>query len=238
MDAIIWEGSGSPWRGATWGGPVAARMTALGFRTRTVPWGTPGLVHRGRPDVVHVFTGGMEPVSSGTREMADRMAAVTAAVVAAGDEECSVLGICLGAQMIAAAASGHEPVASAGGGEAGATRVRSHHDAAPDLVVGTAHTHEVPRRFLAGAGVEHLWANDVTTVQGFRLGGRVVGVQFHPELSGPEAGRAARAFRRALGAPSALDDTATVDPLVATGAVLALAGVGERRRAGAAPEVA
>ncbi|WCO67088.1 hypothetical protein PO878_21605 [Iamia majanohamensis] len=226
MDAIIWEGSGSPWRGATWGGPVAARLTALGLRTRTVPWGASGLVHRGRPDVLHVFTGGMEPVASGSPEMEDRMGAVTAAVVAAGEGACSVLGICLGAQMIAAAASGLEPVPAAGGGEAGTTTVRSQHPDVADVVVGTAHTHEVPRRFLAGDGVEHLWANDVTRVQGFRLGGRVVGVQFHPELSGPEAGRASRAFRRALGAPPAHDATDEVDPAVAMGAVLVLAGVG------------
>ena len=147
-----------------------------------------------------------------------------------------MLGICLGAQMIAAAASGLEPVATAGGGEAGATTVRSQHADAPDLVVGTAHTHEVPRRFLAGDGVEHLWANDVTRAQGFRLGGRVVGVQFHPELSGPEAGRAARAFRRALGAAPAVDDTSAVDPVVAMGTVLALAGVGRDRSGDSAVE--
>lgn len=203
MDAIIWEGSGTPWRGATWGTPVAARLTALGLRVRTVSWGETGLAHRGRPDVLHVFSGGMEPVRSGTAQMEDRMGAVTAAVLAAAEDACSVVGICLGAQMIAAAVSGLGPVPCSGGGEAGVTTVRSHHPDAADMVVGTAHTHEVPRRFLAGDGVEHLWSNDVTSVQGFRLGRRVVGLQFHPELSGPETGRAARGFRRALGAPPA-----------------------------------
>ncbi len=238
MDAIIWEGSGTPWRGGTWGGPVAARLTALGLGVRTIPWGAEGLAHRGRPDVLHVFSGGMESVRSASAAMEDRLGAVTAAVLAAAEGSCSVVGICLGAQMIAAAVSGLDPVPSPGGGEAGSTTVRGQELGTADMVVGTAHTHEVPRRFLAGDGVEHLWANDTTCVQGFRLADRVVGVQFHPELSGPEAARAARSFRRALGAPPAVDDISQVDPLMAMGTVLSLAGVGTHRAGDATPEPA
>jgi GMP synthase-like glutamine amidotransferase len=152
----------------------------------------------------------MEPVTSGTAAMACRLGAVDAALATAGLDECSVLGICLGAQLIAAAWGGLVPRAAAGGGEAGLTVVRGH--GREDLVVPTAHVAEVPEEFLDLPGVRHLWSNDVTAVQGFALGDRVAGVQFHPELSADEARRAARNFRRSLPAPPVRAPGSLVDP--------------------------
>lgn len=223
MDAIVWEGSGAPWRGATWGDPVTTRLRALGWRTRTVRWGDSGLAQRGRPDVVHVLTGGMESATSDSDALLDRLRAVEAAVLAAAEGRAAVLGICLGAQLIARAAAGTSPRPAAGGGEAGVTTVRACRPGVDDLTVATAHVEEIPPAFLAGPGVTHLWAGESTRVQGFRLGQGVVGVQFHPELSGAEAARAARPFRRDRGARPALGDATAVDPIAALGAVLTLA---------------
>ena len=91
-------------------------------------------------------------------------------------------------------------------------------------MVPTAHVAQVPERFLDHAGVRHLWSNDVTGVQGFGLGPRVVGVQFHPELSAREARWAAGAFRQQFGAPSSWAPAAEVDPGRALGAALDAAG--------------
>ena len=116
MEAVVWEGSGSAWPGVPWGTPVERRLGLLGWRTSLVPWGDPGDAHRGRAGVLHVFTGGLEPVASGTAAMADRLDAVADALATARSDGCSVLGICLGAQMIAAVAAGlpPEPVPGAG----------------------------------------------------------------------------------------------------------------------------
>lgn len=144
----------------------------------------------------------MEAVSSGTRDMAQRLRDVEAAVAAAAIGRTRVVRICLGAQLIARVVSGLAPVPVRCGGEAGTTVVRAVAARAADLTVATAHVQEIPAEFLAQAPVRHLWVNDVTEVQGFAVGARVAGVQFHPELVGRQAGLAARAFQRVLPAPS------------------------------------
>lgn len=227
MQAVVWEGSGLAWPGTTWGAPVAARLSLLGWQVTVVPWGDPGIADRGRPGVLHVFTGGMEPVASGSAAMADRLGAVADALATARYDECSVIGICLGAQMFAAASTGLLPRPVAGGGEAGLTLVRGH--GRPDLVVPTAHVAEVPPEFLDRPDVAHLWSNDVTVVQGFSLGSRVVGVQFHPELSAREARWAAGSFRQVLDAPPAWAAARAVDPDVALEAVLSAAATDRLR---------
>ncbi|WP_157944016.1 glutamine amidotransferase-related protein [Blastococcus atacamensis] len=212
MDAVVWQGSGDAWPGVSWGTPVASRLGRLGWNITVVPWGDDGTEHYGRPDVLHVFGGGLEPVASGSSAMTGRLSAVAAALTTAEADRCSVLGICLGAQMIAAVATGLLPRPARGGGEAGRTVLRPESPTAPEVVVATAHVAEVPDRFLASAGVRHLWSNPVTTVQGFALGARVVGVQFHPELSAAEGRRAAAAFRRTHAAPPAWAPGHAVDP--------------------------
>jgi GMP synthase-like glutamine amidotransferase len=210
VEAVVWEGSGTAWAGVSWGTPVERRLRLLGWQVTSVPWGDHGIAHRGRPGVLHVFSGGMEPVASGSAAMADRLAAVEQALATARVDECSVVGICLGAQMIAAVSAGFAPRPVTGGGEAGLTLVRGH--GRPDLVVPTAHVAEVPEEFLDVPGVRHLWSNGVTAVQGFALGDRVAGVQFHPELAADEARRAVRSFRRALPAPPVQAPNHRVDP--------------------------
>jgi GMP synthase-like glutamine amidotransferase len=232
VEAVVWEGSGSAWPGVPWGTPVERRLSLLGWRTSLVPWGDPGGAHRGRAGVLHVFTGGLEPVASGTAAMADRLDAVADALSTARSDGCSVLGICLGAQMIAAVAAGLPPEPVPGGGEAGLTLVRGL--GRPDLVVPTAHVAQVPERFLALPEVRHLWTNDVTAVQGFGLGRRVVGVQFHPELSAKEARWAARAFRQEFGAPPAWAAAQAVDAVDALRVALRAAGA-DRLGTSAAP---
>ncbi|MGY1712325.1 hypothetical protein ACI8AC_22720 [Geodermatophilus sp. SYSU D00758] len=220
MEAVVWQGSGEARPGVPWGLPIERRLAQLGWRVTRIPWDDEGGGHRGRPDVLHVFSGGLEPVSSGSAAMADRLAAVAAALETAGRDRCSVVGICLGAQMIAAVAAGLTPQPVGGGGEAGLTALRGHTPGTPDLVVATAHVAEVPAALLTRPGVRHLWSNPVTTVQGFALGERVVGVQFHPEFSAHEGRWAARSFRAALGARPARAPARDVDPAHALRAVL------------------
>lgn len=222
MEAVVWEGSGAAWPGVGWGAPVELLLSRWRWRVGLVPWGDPGTAHRGRPGVLHVFSGGEEPVGSGSPEMTDRLAAVADALHVAASGGCRVLGICLGAQMIAAVADGRLPRAARGGGEAGIAAVRGHGQ--DDLVVPTAHVAEVPEEFLHLPGVRLLWSNDTTTVQGFALGAGVVGVQFHPELSAAEARWAARSFRRSFGAPPVNAPARSVDPERTLAAVLAVTG--------------
>ncbi len=221
-EAVVWQGSGTAWPGVGWGDPVAAVLAILGWTVAVVPWGDPAAEHRGRSGVLHVFSGGLEAVGSGTTAMAERLDAVRAALDVAGRDRASVLGICLGAQMIAAVAGQLDPEPVPCGGEAGVTTVRGH--GVRGLRVATAHVQQVPRAFLRTPGVALTWSNGVSPVQGFTLGARVAGVQFHPELSGPESARVTRALREMLAVPDAVPGRGAVDPVRSTGTVLALTG--------------
>ncbi|MEI4271595.1 hypothetical protein TEK04_07645 [Klenkia sp. LSe6-5] len=222
-EAVVWSGSGTAWPGVGWGEPLAARLAELGWRVSLVPWGDPAGEHRGRPGVVHVFSGGLEAVGSRTAAMAERLDAVRGALVEARAGRAAVLGVCQGAQLLAAVAAGAAPLPVASGGEAGVTTVRGH--GVPDLTVATAHVQEVPAALLAHDDVRLLWSNPVTTVQGFAVGAGAVGVQFHPELTEPESHRATAAFRSLLDVPDAPPATGPVDPHAALSTVLAAAGV-------------
>ncbi|SFL60875.1 Glutamine amidotransferase class-I [Geodermatophilus ruber] len=237
----MWQGSGEAWPGTSWADPVHRLLVRLGWRVTLVPWGATGAEHRGRAGVLHVFSGGEEPVGSGSAAMLDRLAAVAAALGTAQQDGCAVVGICLGAQMIAAAGAGLPPRPVAGGGEAGLTTVRGAEPGVRDLVVATAHVAEVPEEILAVPGVRHLWSNPVTTVQGFGWGERVVGVQFHPELSAEEGRRAALSFRQGFAAPPVDAPDQAVDPRRTLQTILRAAGahrlVADRERR-ETPEVA
>lgn len=228
VEAVVWQGSGTAWPGVGWGEPAAQLLARLGWRVSLVAWGDPAFEHRGRRGVLHLFAGGLEPVCSGTAAMADRLDAVRQALGAAADGDTPVVGVCLGAQQIAAVAADLHPE-PARPGELGVVAVHGH--GAPDLHVPTAHVQQVPARLLAVPGARLLWSNAATPVQGFGLGERVVGVQFHPELSEAEAGWAAAAFARSHDVPPASPATGPVDPAAAVSAVLD--AVGATRLAGA-----
>ncbi|KQS66813.1 hypothetical protein ASG41_10355 [Modestobacter sp. Leaf380] len=219
---MVWAGSGTAWASVGWGEPVAEVLTSLGWHVSVVPWGDPAAEHQGRPGVLHVFTGGLEPVSSGTAAMADRLDAVRAGLAAADADRASVVGICLGAQMIAAVSGDVLPEAVPGGGEVGTTTLRGR--GVPDVHVATAHVQQVPASYLRTPGVRLTWTDEVSTVQGFTVGPRVAGVQFHPELCVVEAGWAGAAFTDLLTVPAAVGARGPLDPARSLGSVLALAG--------------
>ena len=107
---------------------------------------------------------------------------LVAAAVAAGRK---VLGICLGAQLLASALGGRVhrhrhreigwfPVRRAPGADS--------HPLAAALPDGLIAFHWHGDTFELPVGTQHLFESSATSHQGFALGAGVVGLQFHPEV--------------------------------------------------------
>ncbi len=106
---------------------------------------------------------------------------------AAVDAELPVLGVCLGAQQLAAAL-GAEVVAGAEP-ECGVGEVHLTAAALPDPVFGKAPTplpcvHWHGDTFSLPAGAVRLAGNEAYENQAFRVGARAYGLQFHVEVTG------------------------------------------------------
>jgi GMP synthase (glutamine-hydrolysing) len=107
------------------------------------------------------------------------------------DQDSPVLGVCLGAQLLAhAAGSRVYPMAARGGGlapfEVGWAPVRFHLEGGDDTLVGVApeayvlHWHG--DMFDVPAGAKLLASSAICSNQAFRLGRRLFGLQFHCEV--------------------------------------------------------
>jgi GMP synthase-like glutamine amidotransferase len=133
-------------------------------------------------DAIMVFGGAMHPDSDAEHAwLADEVAFIRGAI----DREVPLLGVCLGAQLIARAVG--SPVGPAATAEVGWRAVHVAESARTDPVLGV-----LPSTIMAFQwhyygfglpdGAELLADNDASR-QGFRLGERTWGVQFHPEVT-------------------------------------------------------
>ena len=137
-----------------------------------------------RYDAIMVFGGAMHPDQDREHPwLAEEATFISAAL----DREVPLLGVCLGAQLVARAAGA--PVGPAVNPEVGWTSVHLNDAGRNDPVLGV-----LPERFDAfqwhyytfdlPAGAELLAENDAAR-QAYRLGERTWGIQFHAEVTRP-----------------------------------------------------
>ena len=146
-------------------------------------------------DAIMVFGGVMHPDQDAEHEW---LAGETAFIQSALDTGVPVLGVCLGAQLVARAAGAR--VGPARAPEVGWHEVELTDAAAEDPVLGV-----LPPRITAfqwhyygfdiPAGAVEL-ASSPAANQAYRLGDRAWGVQFHPEVDAGDARRLVRRGRR------------------------------------------
>jgi GMP synthase-like glutamine amidotransferase len=129
----------------------------------------------------YVFTGGQTSVLSGTPWM--RAATRTARQLMANADRAdyAVIGICLGAQIMAEALR-PDSIVSAATIEVGLVPVTRPTDQQIQEIVPSFHYQAISPHINAIAGAHIEWCNAHTAVQAFRYGERTVGYQFHPEL--------------------------------------------------------
>lgn len=180
-DAVVWVADGEVFPGRDYGMRLVARLRARGLRVLTEDLTrTPDRLHRAG---LHVMSGGDTSVSAQSGWMPDGLATTRALVDGARAGEHTLLGVCLGAQMIAETLWPGS-VSRAARIKTGLADITWHSpgQTQPDqLVVPVFHYEEITRSAI-GADAEVVGEDSCEGLQGIRFGRRMWGVQFHPEL--------------------------------------------------------
>jgi GMP synthase-like glutamine amidotransferase len=134
-----------------------------------------------RPELAYVFTGGETSVHSDATWMRSAIDMTRRLVADAQHGEYSVVGVCLGSQIIAEALRPDSIVPSSAI-EVGLTPVTRAHDGQTEQIVPSFHYQSISPEISSVAGVRIEWRNEHSAVQAFSYGERVFGCQFHPDL--------------------------------------------------------
>lgn len=134
------------------------------------------------PAPAYVITGGETSVNSETQWMRSAIDAAARLVANADRGDYSVIGICLGAQILAEALRPGSIVASPAI-EVGLIPVTRPDHTEIQQIVPSFHYQAISPEIHSVSGTRVEWRNEHTAVQAFSYGKRTVGYQFHPELS-------------------------------------------------------
>lgn len=178
MDILVWRFDGTTRRdGGGWDAALVERLRTAGASVRVVdPYSTDPL---SRAADGYVLSGGSTAVRS-TRASRRALRHVGRLVEHAVATARPVVGVCLGAQMLACAIAGEHVVRPEPSGlEVGLVDVN---DADGGVWrTSTFHRQSIAPRFCDLVGVQLTASNDHSVVQAFRYG-PISATQFHPEL--------------------------------------------------------
>jgi GMP synthase-like glutamine amidotransferase len=180
-DAVVWVADGEVFAGRDYGVRLVERLRARGLRV--LAQDLTRAADRPQRAGLHVISGGSTSVSARSGWMPGGLAWTHRLVEEARAGAHTLLGVCLGAQMIA------ETLWP--GAVRGAARIKTGlaaiswnppGQAEPDrLVVPLFHYEEISRSAISGEATL-VGEDSLSGVQAIRFGRRLWGVQFHPEL--------------------------------------------------------
>lgn len=180
----VWEASGSPWAGVGYGDAICWHLERCGFAARLVPVVERMPTSDELASTLHVLSGGETSANSSALWMAEMRGHLEGLVGRALLGEAAVVGIGLGAQLLAATVAGGAVRDVDGGIEAGLVPVRD--PAGGRLLVAQLHQQEIDPAAIRAIDGEVLFTGATTEVQGYAIGDALTGYQFHPELD-PDA---------------------------------------------------
>lgn len=179
VDVVIYVADGTIFDDLDYAARIEERLSAAGLTSercdlRNMPAKQP------RPERAYVFTGGETSIHSDAEWMRSTVDMTRRLIANAADY--SVVGICLGSQIIAEALR-PDSIVSSNAIEVGLTPVTQPDNGQAEQVVPSFHYQSISREIGSVDGVRIEWRNEHTAVQAFSYGERVFGCQFHPELS-------------------------------------------------------
>lgn len=213
VDAVVWVADGLVADGLDYGSRLVERLARRGLRVvrRDLPSAADDAAPTAR---LHVLSGGATSVNERSGWMPRGLALTRSLVEAARRDEHTLVGVCLGAQMVAAALW-PDGVRPAGQIEVGLTRIQWRDRQGECSIVPAFHVEELDHSKVVSGGGQVMAANAHSPVQGFRFGVRVWGLQFHPELEPDDVRRVAVHHRQVIEACGGTADAAlrSVDQL-------------------------
>lgn len=199
-DLTLWLGTGEPYPEASYAVTLAPLLRARGYAVEVVDYMDPAVALDAPADRrLHVLTGSSTSVNDGARRMREVQERLAGVLARAQAGHAAVFGLCFGSQVIAELIGGGGMVRGSpnglqiGLGEIAPTA------AGRELVGGTAvtshfHFEEVDPRFLEVPGVTHLLEDPHSPVQGYRVGDRIYGYQFHADFDPDQMTRLIRHY--------------------------------------------
>jgi GMP synthase-like glutamine amidotransferase len=181
VDVLIYVADGIIFEGVDYATRIEERLSQAGLTSSRCDLTCPP-VEPPRPNLAYVFTGGETSVHSDVEWMQSAIAMTRSLIAGAQHEEYSVIGICLGSQIIAEALR-PDSIISTRAIEVGLTPVAPPDAGQAEQVVPSFHYQAITPEIDSEAEVRIELGNAHTAVQAFSYGKRVFGCQFHPELS-------------------------------------------------------
>lgn len=181
MDVLIFVADGTIFKGVDYATRIEQRLSRAGLISARFDLTSLPMEHP-RPKLAYVYTGGETSVHADVEWMRSAVD-MTRRLIA--DAQCggpSVIGICLGSQIIAEALR-PDSIIDTHAIEIGLTPVTSPEAGQPGHVVPSFHYQAISPAVGTVADVRIELRNDHTAVQALSYGKRVFGCQFHPELT-------------------------------------------------------
>ncbi|MDY7105368.1 MAG: hypothetical protein S0880_29630 [Actinomycetota bacterium] len=189
-DVVIWEADGRPLGAFGYGGCLARALRSVGARVELVRYRDRPLTTAELDAPVHVLSGGETSAFSHDDATLRARADLTELMRRAWHGDATIIGVCLGAQLISRAIAPDVPLSTPlDRMEAGLCEI-----AGPDGPVWAAELHyeEIHPAFAEVDGVTVTHTNTHSPIQGFRWGATVSGYQFHPEWTPDELAQVLR----------------------------------------------